>query len=298
MSEMLVERTAQVEMLIRFFNMQAGKSHRVSGEANRETVNSCIDRNNGDIVGIKNYVRAYCNEHKDAELESCFDLCSLFEKPVAEAPKQEVIPEKPEFAMAVLENVILQTIAQTQVGKIEEQIMSGVEQKVKDFIKNEYGAIERKVTTVVDVYYNITAGSFVKSDKLTEAGTKILSAIISLEQQGYRFNLYALQTYFDGDDCYMLKIKVKDAMQPIDLKRISFPLAHTGFFRVIGFDWYSKCPKAKYISCYGRSIDYDHDMTKYAKELFGDNAVWFGSVKVIKQDEEYIKGVLQNVGKN
>lgn len=150
MSEMSVERTAQVEMLIRFFNMQAGKSHRVSGEANRETVNSCIDRNNGDIVGIKNYVRAYCNENKDAELESCFDLCSLFKKPVAEEPKQEVIPEKPEFAMAVLENVILQTIAQTQVGKIEEQIMSGVEQKVKDFIKNEYGAIERKITTVVD----------------------------------------------------------------------------------------------------------------------------------------------------
>lgn len=152
---------------------------------------------------------------------------------------------------------------------------------------------------VVDVYYNITAGSFLKSEKLMEAGTKILSAIILLEQQGYRFNLYALQTYFDGDnECYTLKVKVKDAMQPIDLKRISFPLTHTGFFRVIGFDWYSKCPKAKYISCYERSIDYDYNMTEYAKELFGDNAVWFGSAKIIDKDEEYIKGVLQNVGKN
>ena len=154
--EMSNERVAQVEMLIRFFNMQAGRSYRVSGEKSRETVNSCIDRNKQDIVAIKNYVRKYCNENKDAELETCFDLCNLFveEKEEVEIvevqPKQEVVPEKPEFAMAVLEKVILETIAQTQVGKIESQIMAGVEQKVKDFIKSEYGTLERKVVTVVD----------------------------------------------------------------------------------------------------------------------------------------------------
>lgn len=151
---------------------------------------------------------------------------------------------------------------------------------------------------VIDIYYNITASSGTSSESIIQAGVKMLSAIISLEQQGYRFNLYALQTYYDRNDCYTLKVKVKDAMQPIDLKRISFPLTHTGFFRVIGFDWYSKCPKAKYISFYGRGIDYDYDMTNYVKELFGNNAVWFSSVKVIKKDEEYIKEVLQNVGKN
>lgn len=151
---------------------------------------------------------------------------------------------------------------------------------------------------VIDIYYNMTASSGTSSESIIQAGVKMLSAIISLEQQGYRFNLYALQTYYERNDCYILKIKVKDAMQPIDLKRISFPFTHTGFFRVIGFDWYSKCPKAKYISFYGRSIDYVYDMTNYVKELFGNNAVWFSSVKVIKKDEEYIKEVLQNVGKN
>lgn len=154
--EMSNERVAQVEMLIRFFNMQAGRSYRVSGEKSRETVNSCIDRNKQDIVAIKNYVRKYCNENKDAELETCFDLCELFveekgeDLPVPVVEEKKVMPEKPEFAMAVLEKVILETIAQTQVGKIESQIMAGVEQKVKDFIKNEYGTLERKVVTVVD----------------------------------------------------------------------------------------------------------------------------------------------------
>jgi hypothetical protein len=152
--EMSQERVEQVEMLIRFFNMQAGRSCRVTNDENRKAVNNCIDRNRENIVGIKNYVRDYCKKNENASIVTCFDLCDLFVEEKKEElvvqPKQEVVLEKPEFAMAVLEKVIMQTIAQTQVGKIESQIMSGVEQKVKDFIKNEYGTLERKVVTVVD----------------------------------------------------------------------------------------------------------------------------------------------------
>lgn len=153
---------------------------------------------------------------------------------------------------------------------------------------------------VVDVYYNMTASCGTDSEKIIAAGVKLLSVIVSLEQQGYRFNVYAIQNYYDRGTCYTLKVKVKDAMQLVDLKRISFPLAHTGFFRVIGFDWYSKCPEAKYLGGYGHSIDYDFTqerMSKTAKEIFGDNAVWFGCSKIIRENEEYIKGVLENADK-
>lgn len=152
---------------------------------------------------------------------------------------------------------------------------------------------------VIDVYYNLTASASTNSKDIINAGIKLLSAIIELEQQGYRFNLYAVQNYYSSGKCYMLKVKVKDAMQPIDLKRISFPLTHTGFFRVIGFDWYSKCPDAKHMYGYGHSLDYDFDnekMQKTAKELFGDNAVWFGCTRIIKEKEEYVKEVLVNAG--
>lgn len=152
---------------------------------------------------------------------------------------------------------------------------------------------------VIDVYYNMTAHCGISSESIIKAGVKLLGAVIALEQQGYRFNIYAVQNYYDRPNCYMIKVKVKDAMQPIDLKRISFPLTHTGFFRVIGFDWYSKCPEAKYIYGYGHSLDYDFNnekMQKTAKELFGNNAVWFGCTKIIEENEEYIKEVLVNAG--
>ena len=152
---------------------------------------------------------------------------------------------------------------------------------------------------VIDIYYNMTASCATESNDIIKAGVKLLSAIVSLEQQGYRFNLYAIQNYYDNKKGYVLKVKVKDAMQPLDLKRVSFPLTHTGFFRVIGFDWYSKCPEAKYLCGYGHSIDYDFSadkMSNAAREIFGDNAIWFGCTKIIEKDESYIKEVIVNAG--
>lgn len=152
---------------------------------------------------------------------------------------------------------------------------------------------------VIDVYYDMTATCNVDSKDIINAGVKMLSAIIALEQQGYRFNLYSMQVYYDDRKSYTLKIKVKDAMQPIDLKRISFPLTHTAFFRVIGFDWYSKCPEAKHLWGYGHDIerDFSNDkIQKMAKELFGDNAVWFSCSEIVKKNEDYVKEVLVNAG--
>lgn len=152
---------------------------------------------------------------------------------------------------------------------------------------------------VIDIYYNMTASAYTNSNDIIQVGVKLLGTIVALEQQGYRFNLYAVQCYYRNSNCYMLKVKVKDAMQPIDLKRISFPLTHTGFFRVIGFDWYSKCPEAKHIWGYGHNIERDFSnerLQKMTKELFGDNAVWFGCQKIVNESEEYVKEVLQNAG--
>lgn len=66
------ERVAQVEMLIRFFNMQAGTSYKVSIEKNQKAVSDAIDRANGDIVMLKNYIRDYVKENEKLLVE-CFE---------------------------------------------------------------------------------------------------------------------------------------------------------------------------------------------------------------------------------
>ena len=147
---------------------------------------------------------------------------------------------------------------------------------------------------VLNIYYDMTASASTDKEKIIEAGQKLLAAIMELEMQGYKFNLYAIQSYYDGS-CDMLCTKIKSSNTPLDLKRISFPLTHTAYFRVIGFDWYSKTPKGKYRSAYGHALGYDYDeqqMQEGFKEIFGSNCIVFSCAKVLKNDTEHFKNVI------
>lgn len=154
-------------------------------------------------------------------------------------------------------------------------------------------------TKVFDIYYEMTVPAFRDSKELIQAGQKMLGVILELEAQGYRFNLYCTQGYYSQNSgCDMLCVKVKSANQPMDLKRMSFPIAHTAFFRGIGFDWYSKFPKGTYRDGYGHAICFDKSQEAIQEEyrkLFGRNAVYFSAETICKERkdaEKYIKEVL------
>lgn len=158
-------------------------------------------------------------------------------------------------------------------------------------------------TKVLDVYYDMTSSCGTSSETIIRYGQQLLGAIIELEHQGYRFNLYAIQTYYgnaskDGKNTLnVLCAKVKSSNTAIDLKRISFPLTHTAFFRVIGFDWYSRCPKAKYIPCYGHALGYDFDEKKMREgfeEIFGHKCMVFSAANMKNKDKDSIKEVLSS----
>lgn len=153
------QRQEQIEMLIRFYNMQAGASFRVGKLENRNAVNSAIERANGDIVKVKNAVREWVNNHND-DMQSggavivCFDtiLCEKKEepKPEPEEKTEEKHEQKVEGAVDFLKSVVVDLIAKTNAEQITEAITSRAKEELREFIKNEYGTIERKVVTVVD----------------------------------------------------------------------------------------------------------------------------------------------------
>ena len=155
---------------------------------------------------------------------------------------------------------------------------------------------------VIDVYYDLTCSSGTDSEDIIEAGQKLLGTILKFEQMGYKFNLFAVQTYSDDNSCDMLVIKVKSSNQPLDLKRMSYTLTHTSFLRVLGFDWYSRTPKGKYRPCLGRALSFHFDndenrMDKFGKQLFGDNSIYMSAMimnsKKYKYDkDEYIKNMI------
>lgn len=151
-------RSQQIEMLIRFFNMQAGASFRVGKKENRDAVSGAIDRADGDIVAIKNFVREWASAHKDDEVSviDCFDAFKKEEPAPAHAVEEVQAQSAPASEMSAktaldfLGAAVVDILAKTKTEKIQKAILDNCEQKVRDFIKSEYGTIERKIITVVD----------------------------------------------------------------------------------------------------------------------------------------------------
>ena len=153
--------------------------------------------------------------------------------------------------------------------------------------------IKAKVITIV--YCNSCKAS-TSSDTIINAGKKLLSALVQLEMEGYRFNLYATQNYTDSDSSDILMIKLKSANQPLDIKRCAFPLMHTAFFRAIGFEWVAKTPNGKYRWGYGKELKdnlYQNEFKRFVKEIYGENSIYISIDQIRDKGVEHIKEMLK-----
>lgn len=172
MREFTVHEQAQAKMVLKFYNLQAGTANRLGSpekyNSNLNVILRALESIDFNMYEARQHVKEYIqNEQGEHDIKECFDSLAAAAKEkeredevVAEAQYQEEVPAPvqqaaPTMAQAagaldVLSQTITSLLAQTQIPKIEAEIMSGVEGKVREFIKDEYGTIERKVVTVVD----------------------------------------------------------------------------------------------------------------------------------------------------
>lgn len=157
---------------------------------------------------------------------------------------------------------------------------------------------------VVNIFYDITVNCGYSAKDILNNGIKVIEAIISLEMQGYRVGLNAVQSYNDKKgsklDCDMLVVQLKTPNQPLDIKRVMFPLCHPAMFRVIGFDWYSKFPKGVYRYGYGsdlvRNLN-DEQLKQFTKELFGKESIYLSGAKILRGSAKHIEEQLKEDSK-
>lgn len=147
----------QVDMLIRFYNFINGRSYKFSSLDTREAVINALEASEDNITEIKDFVREYAKDNPLSPAD-CYQRYADGKKQSTsikiEEAKQEtaqnVGDKEVNYSMGLLGKAVIGLIADMNSKKIEEEVMSSVEQKVRDFIKEEYGTIERKVNTWVD----------------------------------------------------------------------------------------------------------------------------------------------------
>lgn len=157
---------AMAKMVLRFYNLTAGTANRLGSEerydSNFNIILRALEAIDFDMSKARAHVKEYVNENKGSDIKACFEALEAAAKSdseqehtnTEEAPVTRVPVQTSEASVAGAMDILSQTItallAQTKVPEIEAQIMNGVEDKVREFIKEEYGTIERKIVTVVD----------------------------------------------------------------------------------------------------------------------------------------------------
>ena len=161
----------------------------------------------------------------------------------------------------------------------------------ESMINQTYKPIKSKV---INLYYDITVCANHSANEIMKNGMEVMKVIINLEKQGYRVELNAMQAYNDDKGSDMLIVKLKSSNQPLDIKRVMFPLMHPAMFRTIGFTWYERCPLSVAKSGYGHTFDREYCNNKDAviKELFGKNATYISGDSMVKGNnvETILKG--------
>lgn len=173
---------------------------------------------------------------------------------------------------------------------------------------------------VLDVYYSNSMTYGYGAEDFLNAGEHLIRSLIDLEKQGYRFNLYACSFfvlnhgYVDGqgareshhnDEIDILAVKIKSSDKPLDLKRMSFPLSHPGWFRVASWDWQGQSPITRHFGkCRGTSIrtkfEQDEAVSAIIRSIFGDRAIFIDAEEIDrnKEDESYVKNEIQKYAEN
>lgn len=144
------------KMLIRFYNMQAGTSIRINNEGNQQVI---IDKLNegAKVADLKNHIRKWVAENPNKAKDNyCLTNCMVDfeiakeERPAPATQNGTVTDQQVSYSMGILEQAVVQLISKTQAERIESEIMDSVKDTIHNFIKDEYGTIERKIVTVVD----------------------------------------------------------------------------------------------------------------------------------------------------
>ncbi len=116
--------------------------------------------------------------------------------------------------------------------------------------------LKPKKAKVLHLICDLGVATRVSQQDVIKYTIKLASKIVQLEKNGFRVRLEFSKSFNKGSGAckgYILNMLLKSEYQPLDLKRIMFPLGHPAMFRRICFDWYKRLPNAQIFSGLGYS---------------------------------------------
>ena len=110
-------------------------------------------------------------------------------------------------------------------------------------VQRENEVVDTKTGNIIQMVFNISASSGVKTSEMMNKGAAIVGLIDLLEQAGKRVEL-DLVAGIRGKRGTSIRtqVRVKDASSPVDIERLAFAMAHGASFRRVVFSLLEQAP--------------------------------------------------------
>lgn len=105
--------------------------------------------------------------------------------------------------------------------------------------------VDVKKTKIIKFLIDIGYSGSVTTDEIVNYYSKLLAKVAVLEKKGYRCRLEAMacnSTYLNYLTIVCHTVLLKDERQPLDIKKLCFPIAHPAMLRVYDFAWENSLP--------------------------------------------------------
>lgn len=96
----------------------------------------------------------------------------------------------------------------------------------------------------IRILYSPSVTADVDEDDIFKSGVVVMNIVNDLELAGYRVRL-DIEFFGSKKDNEIVSaiVNVKDYRQPLDLKKLAFPISHPSMFRRLGFRWLETYPQ-------------------------------------------------------
>lgn len=156
----------------------------------------------------------------------------------------------------------------------------------------------------VSIVHSVCANAATKTQEFLKAGAAVLKIVNDLELKGYRVQL---DCEFDasvcGQETTVARFRLKDWRQPLDLKKLTFPMAHASMLRRIGFRHTETHPGIKYsgwTGCYGRALssdmNYKQQVAMYKKQGMLAENEFFITLDMAKKNGYDTEKIMKQAG--
>lgn len=152
------ENKETAKLVLSFYNMQACTGFRLFNSKGDDEVkiNSVLDtiEHLGGVENTKAFIKEWVGNNPDEAKKGFYNWMRAAITGENKEDKKEEEKKVEEHTVAsslnILEQALIEVIKKQSVPQIEADIKSECTKMLQDFIKEEYGSIERKIVTVID----------------------------------------------------------------------------------------------------------------------------------------------------